>query len=97
MNQAPNQLKLLVNGSATGTAQRWPGGKGFFSAAGTFSGATVSLQYQGPDNSTWITPASASLTAAGGFVFELPPCNMRALVAGGAPSGLYVNADWVPE
>lgn len=97
MNQAPQQLKLIVNGSATSTAQRWPGGKGLFSAVGTFAGATVALQYLLPDGATWYTPASASMTAAGGLVFELPQVNIRAYVTGGPPSGMYVNADWIPE
>lgn len=97
MNQVPHQLKLLVNGSATSAAQRWPGGKGFFSASGTFSGATLALQFLGPDGVTWVTPTSASLVAAGGFIFELSPVDIRVLVTGGPPSGMYANADWIPE
>lgn len=85
-------LKLLENGSATGSAMAWPGGKGRFVALGTFGGATVKLEFMGPDNSTWLTEGSdTTVTAAGGGLFELPPCKVRANVAGGTPSALYVT------
>lgn len=84
--------QLLSNASATGAAAQWGGGRGVFSLAGTVNGATVTLQYLGPDESTWLT-AATSLTAVGIVSFELPPGKIRALVAGGSPSGLYANAD----
>lgn len=83
---------LLSNASATGSAVQWGGGRGVFSLAGTVSGATITLQYLGPDATTWLTGATA-LTAAGLVAFELPPGRIRALVAAGTPSGLYANAD----
>lgn len=97
MNQYPVTVTLLSNAGATGAAVNWPGGKGFFSVVGTFGGATVSLQFLGPDGATWVTPTDGSVTAAGGFVFELPQCNVRALVSGGSPSALYAKAQWIPE
>lgn len=88
---------LLSNASATSSAQAWRGGRGVFAAAGTFGGATVSLQFLGPDNATWIDAgANTTLTAAGAGLFELPPTQIRAAVTGGAPSGLYANASRVP-
>lgn len=83
---------LLSNASATGNPTTWCGGRGVFSLAGTVGGATITLQYLGPDGSTYLTGATA-LTAVGLVAFELPPGKIRALVAGGAPSGLYANAD----
>lgn len=67
---------------APGSGQ-WPGGRGFFSAAATFGGGSVSLQYLAPDNTTWVTAldvvgAAVTLTATGGVVFELPPGQVRA-------------------
>lgn len=83
---------LLSNASATGSAADWAGGRGVFSAAGTFGGATITLQYLGPDLSTWIAAGTdTTLTAAGGGVFDLPPGRIRALVTG-SPSGMYANA-----
>lgn len=85
---------LLSNASATGSAVAWPGGKGAFSLAGTVGGATITLQYLGPDGSTWLAAAAATtLTAVGLGVFELPNGQIRALVAGGSPSGLYATAE----
>ena len=83
---------LLSDASATGSPAQWGGGRGVFSLAGTVGGATITLQYMGPDGSTYLTGATA-LTAVGLVAFELPPGLIRALVAGGAPSGLYAAAD----
>jgi hypothetical protein len=83
---------LLSNASATGTGTTWGGGRGVFSLAGTVGGATITLQYLGPDGTTWLTGATA-LTAIGLIAFELPPGQIRAAVSGGAPAGLYANAD----
>lgn len=85
--------QLLSNASATGSAAQWGGGVGVFSAAGTFSGATVSLQFLGPDGLTWCAVGSdTTLTAAGGGAFVLPPCSIRAEVSG-SPSGMYAQAE----
>ena len=84
--------RLLDNASTTGPAVQWDGGRGVFSVAGTISGATVTLQYLGPDGSTWLT-AATGLTAVGLVAFELPPGRIRALVASGTPSGLYADAN----
>lgn len=86
-------LDLLNNASATGAGQNWRGGKGSFLVAGTFGGATVSLQVLGPDKTTWTdVGVDTTLTAGPGGNFELPPCQLRAAVSGGSPSGLYAKA-----
>lgn len=86
--------QLLTNASVTGSAVDWTGGSGVFVAAGTFGGATVTLQYLGPDAATWIAMGTdTTLTAAGGGAFMFPPGRIRAAVSGGSPSGLYAQAD----
>lgn len=91
-------VELLKNAAATGAGFAWPGGRGVFSAAGTIGGATISLQFLGPDGSTWIDAgAGTTLLAAGAGVFELPPCQIRAAVTGGAPAALYAQAARVPQ
>lgn len=87
------RLDLLSNASATGTAQAWHGGRGQFCVSGTFSGATVTLQRLSADGTTYVSLGSdVALTAAGAVNFEAPPCQLRALVASGSPSGLYAEA-----
>lgn len=87
------RVELLSNASATGSGKNWPGGEGAFLVAGTFGGATVTLQVLGPDGSTWLdVGADAALTAAGAVGFTLPPGTIRAAVASGSPSGLYALA-----
>lgn len=86
-------MELLSNASATGAAVIWPGGAGVFEVAGTFSGATVSLQRMGPDSATWYSVgADTTLTAAGGGYFILPPGRIRAAVTG-SPTGMYATAE----
>ena len=96
-------VELLSNAGATGASAQWPGGRGFLAAVGTFSGETLTLQALGPNGSTWVTAMdvggnAATLSTAGGLLFELPPCPIRILVSagGGTPSGLYARADRIP-
>lgn len=80
---------LLENGSATGSAVAWGGGQGLFTAEGTFSGATIKLQYQS-DNGTWLDAGSdTELTANGGGRFFLPVTSVRVNISGGPPSAVY--------
>jgi hypothetical protein len=91
-------VPLLINASASGGKIFWPGGTGLFTCTGTFGGATVTLQYTGPDGSTLVTAgANTTLTAAGNGVFYLPSCLLQATVTGGSPSGLNAAADRIPE
>lgn len=86
--------KLITNAAVTGAWAPWLGGPGVFKVAGTFGGATVSLQYLGPDGATATdVGADTTKTAPGGGGFVLDPCQIRAAVSGGAPSGLYVTAE----
>lgn len=96
-------VELLINAGATGASVKWPGGRGFLSAVGTFSGEDITLEALGPDGTTWVTAMdvggnAATLSAAGGLLFDLPPCPIRAAVSagGGTPAGLYARADRIP-
>lgn len=91
-------MLLLSNKAATGDWHRWHGGIGVFAVAGTFGGATVSLEFLGPDGTTAIAMGTdTTLTAAGGAQFSFPGGQIRASVTGGAPSGLYATADALPQ
>lgn len=85
------RLDLIENGTSTGSAFTWPGGKGNFFVEGTFNGATVKLQYQTP-NGTWVDLGSAvSMTANGQGEFSFPAGQVRAAVDG-SPTGVYAYA-----
>ena len=83
--------KLLLNGSETGAAVSLARGDYCWSVDGTFGGATVSLQMQSPDGTSWLTVADTGLTAEGSMVVSLPANKYRALVASGTPSALYAS------
>lgn len=88
-------VTLLSNASATSSASKWPGGKGVFAVKATFGGGSVALQMRLPDGVTWFTPADGSLTADGAVIFELPPCDIRALVT--TATAVYANASRILE
>lgn len=70
----------IENASATSDPVSWGGGRGMLSAVATWGGGSVTLQYLGPDGSTWLTGATA-LTANGLVTFELPPGRIRIAIA----------------
>ena len=89
-------MQLLNNAAATGSGTAWTGGTGVFAASGTFNGATVKLQFLGPDGSTWIDVGTdTNLAAAGGALFILPAVQIRAAITGGPPSGMFASAEQV--
>lgn len=97
-NQPPPTAYLLQNASATGSPVFWPGGIGVFDCVGTFGGATVSLQFLGPDGVTYINAGTnTNLTSAGGGVFYLGATMIQAAVTGGVPSSLYASARLVQK
>ncbi len=95
----PTNSIVIMSASAVSSAQvEWPGGIGVFAASGTFNGATISLQFVGPDGTTLITAGTATtLTAAGAGVFYLPRCLIQATItsAGGSTS-LSASVGLVP-
>lgn len=96
------RIKLLDAASASGSAVDWPGGRGAFSVpVGTFSGATVKLQWSPDDGTTFLDvdrsgDTYVTLTAAGSGLFDLPVCKIKAVITGGPPSGVYAYAASVP-
>lgn len=78
----------------------WPGGRGFFAVTATFGAGSVALETLAPDGSTWIavpnagTGAAISFTAAGGALFELPPCRIRLAVV--TATGVNALASRIP-
>lgn len=93
----PNRLKLkqllINNAAATGPAViLQQGGLYTFNVVGTFGGTTVKLQILGPDDVTYVDVPTASHTAAGVIGVYLPAGGtVKAVVTGGAPSGLYAS------
>jgi hypothetical protein len=85
--------QLLTNSSASGgsTPTTWGGGSGQFEVAGTFNGATVSLQAKNQDG-TFSDVANTALTATGRALFSLPPCTIRAN-ATSAPTSVSAAAN----
>ena len=71
---------LVSNGSATGSAALWKGGRGISTAEATWGGGTVKLQFK-TLNGTWVDYPSGSLTANGALAFELAAGEIRANVA----------------
>lgn len=71
---------------------------------GTFGGTTGALEWQTPQGD-WI-PVKAmdgsgvrtaiAITAADGFLFELPPVPIRVSLTGGAPAAMFAGAARVP-
>lgn len=93
-----------VDAAGNGASVEWNGGRGVLSAAGTFGGTSVTLEYMGPDAATWLpvrvmasdgVQTTVALTAAGMFGFELPPGRIRGAATGGTPTDLFVRADRV--
>jgi len=87
-------VTLLSNASATGAAAEWPGGWGRVETRGTFGGATLTLQVQDADGSTYHTVAAeTTFSAAGTSAFFCEAgATIRMAVSGGTPSALYATA-----
>lgn len=80
---------LLVNASATGSSQIWPGGKGRFMVEGTFGGASINLEHS-TANGTFVDAGSeTTFTTDGSAEFFLPAGQVRAVVTGGGASNLF--------
>jgi hypothetical protein len=88
---------LLSNTAATGPLTSVGGGFYAFQVMGTFNGATIKLQIQGPDGSTMQDiDSSLSFTAAGIQGVDLPTgAKVQAVVSGGPPSAMYANLSLV--
>lgn len=87
---ANQQVPLLENAAATGSAAHWPGGPGVVTAEGTWAGATATLQVLSP-NGTWVS-TGVTFTANGTATFSAPTADLRIAITGGPPTALYIYA-----
>lgn len=85
---------LIKNDVGASVPQYWVGGRGMFTAVATWGGGSVALQYRGPDGSTWLDTPTVSLSANGGTVFDLPPCQVRAVP--NTATGVYASIARIP-
>lgn len=92
MNSA--SVSLLSNAAATSATKPWPGGRGWFSAKATWGGGSVALHFMLPDGATFALAATA-LSADGGIAFELPPCQIKAVVV--TATAVYATAARIPQ
>lgn len=92
MNSA--SVVLLSNASATGSAKQWPGGRGWFAAKATWGGGSVALHFLLPDGTTFALACTA-LSADGGIAFELPPCQIKGVVA--TATAVYATVARIPQ
>jgi hypothetical protein len=79
-------LPLMVNDvAATAGDKFWLGGHGIFIAEATWGGGSAKLQYKSPNGTFVDVPATVvgtpSLTANGMCMFELPPGELKVVVA----------------
>ena len=83
----------------TGQQQLWQAGIGVFSCVGTWGGATVTLEFQGPDGQTMVVAGTnTTLTANSGGVFYLPVAAIQAVVSSAsATTSLTCAAGLVPS
>lgn len=93
------RIPLLIAGNTpfSGSTTSWPGGQGIFQASSSnWNGATISLQFIGPDGSTLITAGTGTtFTANNAGVFYLHPCQIVATVTG-SPTAAYASAERLP-
>lgn len=87
---------LLSNAAATGSAVQWPGGRGVFMVGATWGGATIALHAKLPNGTFVSVGTDTELTADGMAGFDLPACDIKAVVSGGPPSAVYATAARVP-
>lgn len=79
-------VTLLTTAAVTGAQVTWPGGAGVFAVSGTWNGATVTLQFVGPDGTLVTAGTATTLTANGAGVFYLPRGLIQATMSGAGGS-----------
>lgn len=84
----PAAVKFATLAATGNTAAiAWPGGRGVFTAWGTFGGGTLTLQQSPDDGATWINvdrtgDTYVTFTANGEGGFELGECQLRVSLTG---------------
>lgn len=97
--QVTNTLVFMTASAVSSSQKTWVGGIGDFVCVGTWNGATVTLQFLGPDGTTLVTAGTATtLTANGAGVFYLYRGLMQATITGaGGSTSLSCSAYAVPS
>jgi hypothetical protein len=92
-----NTIRLLKNASASGSfTDPLPGGKYLLVAEGSWGGAALTLQYKGP-NDTAIAVANVSLSTNANVAVDVGDgAEVKAILTGGTPSGIYADLVRVP-
>lgn len=89
------RVDLLSNVSSAGNGAgfAWVGGAGAFCAEGTLGGSSLKMQMQTPQG-TWtdIDAALTFTTLPSVYGFMLPQGQIRAVLTGGSPTGIYAWA-----
>lgn len=85
LNSSNQFATLLADGQTA--AIGWLGGRGVFTAQGTFGSGTIKLQCSHDDGATWVDvdrsgDTFVTFTANGQGGFELPKCSLRASLSG---------------
>ncbi|RZN09655.1 hypothetical protein CWO91_16640 [Bradyrhizobium genosp. SA-3] len=80
-------MKWTITGNGSTSGVVWPGGRGVFTAFGTFGSGTIKLQVSYDDGTTWMDvdrsgDTYCTFTSNGSGGFELPKCQVRANTAG---------------
>lgn len=91
--------------ATTGDALEWGGGSGALLMAGTFDGATYTLQYSPDGGTTYYTvtekyasSTNIALSAKGYKIFELPKGKLRLSRASGtSPANMVANVGYTQE
>ena len=91
--------------ATTGDTLEWGGGSGVLFMAGTFDGATYTLQFSPDGGATYYTvtekyasSTNIALSAKGYKVFELPKGKLRLSRASGtSPSSMVANVGYAQE
>lgn len=91
------KLFTLRTTDGNGNAADWPGGRGAFAAYGTFGSGTVKLQWSPDDGTTWLDvdrsgDTYVTFTANGSGGFELPACQIRAVLSGSSAASVSAEA-----
>lgn len=83
--------------SSTSSQFQLLGGKYWFSAVGTFNGATVALQRLQGDGELLTVGSVASVTANGGGVVDLPPGTYQVTISSSTTAVIYSEVVRIPE
>ena len=95
----PQSLRFpLQTTNGNTTLIYWAGGRGTFTAYGTFAGGTCKLQWSPDDGTTWIDvdkpgDTFCTFTVNGGGGFELSQSHLRCALAGAGAASINAGVE----